>query len=30
VPIGVWVCHHCPHVSLDLTAFKVHLVEVHA
>jgi len=30
VPLGVWVCHHCPHVSLDLPAFDAHLVALHA
>jgi hypothetical protein len=30
VPLGVWVCQHCPHVSLDLPAFDAHLVALHA
>jgi hypothetical protein len=29
-PIGVWVCHHCPHVSLSQLAFQTHVVGVHA
>jgi hypothetical protein len=29
-PIGVWVCQHCPHVSLSLPAFNLHLAGVHA
>jgi ribosomal protein L37AE/L43A len=29
-PLGVWVCEHCRHVSLDLTGFTMHAVEAHA
>jgi hypothetical protein len=29
-PIGVWVCDHCPHVSLSQLAFQNHLVGAHA
>ncbi|MCW2724090.1 MAG: hypothetical protein JWN35_1011 [Frankiales bacterium] len=30
VPLGVWTCHHCPHVSLDQLTFINHIGEVHA
>jgi hypothetical protein len=30
VPYGVWACHACPHVSLNLASFKHHLADVHA
>jgi hypothetical protein len=30
VPHGVWACHACPHVSLNLVSFKNHLADVHA
>jgi hypothetical protein len=30
VPRGVWACHACPHVSLNLASFKHHLADVHA
>jgi hypothetical protein len=30
VPIGVWVCDNCRHVSLNLVAYNNHLVEAHA
>jgi hypothetical protein len=29
-PLGVWVCEHCPHVSLTSGLFDEHMVFVHA
>jgi hypothetical protein len=29
-PIGVWVCEHCPRVSLSQLAFNTHLAVVHS
>ncbi|HJQ02651.1 MAG TPA: hypothetical protein VJ851_13710 [Jatrophihabitans sp.] len=28
-PIGVWVCAHCPHVSLSSGAYVAHLAGAH-
>jgi hypothetical protein len=28
-PAGVWVCHHCPQVSLTQLAFTSHLAAAH-
>ena len=30
VPLGVWACHTCEHVSLSQWSFHRHLLEVHA
>ena len=30
VPLGVWACQACSHVSLSQWSFHRHLVEVHA
>lgn len=30
VPLGVWACQACSHVSLSQLSFHRHLVEVHA
>jgi len=29
-PLGVWVCEHCPHVSLTQLGFHNHLFSEHA
>jgi hypothetical protein len=29
-PIGVWVCEHCPHVSLSLPGLHSHRADAHA
>jgi hypothetical protein len=29
-PLGVWVCQHCPHVSLTSRLSDEHMVFVHA
>jgi ribosomal protein L37AE/L43A len=29
-PIGVWVCEHCPQVSLSTGAYLAHLAGAHA
>jgi GPR1/FUN34/yaaH family len=29
-PLGVWACHLCEHVSLNIASFDAHLVHVHA
>ena len=29
-PIGVWVCQHCPHVSLSTDGYLDHLAAAHA
>jgi len=28
-PVGVWVCEHCPHVSLTQLGFSSHLSTAH-
>lgn len=30
VPVGVWACDLCPHVSLDALSFRNHLAGMHA
>ncbi|MCW2493811.1 MAG: hypothetical protein QOH56_745 [Pseudonocardiales bacterium] len=30
VPLGVWVCEHCRHVSLNLHSFNSHRADAHA
>ena len=30
VPAGVWLCHHCPQVSLDITRLRQHVAGVHS
>lgn len=29
-PVGVWVCEHCPHVSLTTGAHRAHRAGAHA